>query len=121
MGGNIKIKLIISLLLTIFTFLILSCKLFSDEDETIKDPRTYDLTIDTIRYEGEWGYFYNLWGSSDNDVYLVGHFQKLLSDCVWTHFTLTPYLRSSKLKFYKPLKMVFMKRIHILEYLIEFE
>lgn len=59
-------------ILLIFALLTLSCSLFNDEDEPIKDPRTYDLTIDTIRYEGEWGYFYNLWGSSDNDVYLVG-------------------------------------------------
>ncbi len=78
MEGNIKIKLIISLLLTIFTFLIFSCSLFSDEEEPNKDPRTYEWTIDTLRFfNSQHLMFLNIWGTAHNNVYHVGGSQDL--------------------------------------------
>ena len=60
------------ILITLLTIIPLSCSLFRDEDEPLKDPRTYEFTIDTIRYEGKQVLFKRLWGSSDKDVYICG-------------------------------------------------
>ncbi len=87
MGGNIKIKLIILLLLTIFTFLIFSCKLFRDEE----DFQNYDnlreithWTVDTLELPGvEDMYLRTFWGSSADDLYVVGHSSEGLIGAVW--------------------------------------
>jgi hypothetical protein len=62
----------------IFTtlFLNLKCK---DEptkppDNSLKGPRTYTWTVDTITYPGSWQTnMQSIWGSSTSDVYIVGH------------------------------------------------
>jgi len=41
---------------------------------SVKDPRTYTWRVDTISYPGSFQTsMYDIWGSSPNDVYVVGH------------------------------------------------
>jgi len=52
-------------LVIVFTVLFFGCK---------KDPRTYSWTADTLGYPGSYQTLMNdIWGSSHNDVYIVGH------------------------------------------------
>ena len=73
MNNIIRYKFIIlPVLITIFTILTHSCKLFCPEEEPLKDPRTYDFTIDSIKHESSWSLLDNIWGISDKDVYIAG-------------------------------------------------
>ena len=59
--------------ITLFALLTISCKLFRNEDEPIKDPRTYSFTIDTLRFHNSQQLiFQNIWGTNYNNVYHVG-------------------------------------------------
>jgi hypothetical protein len=55
-------------------FLALSCEKSPTGPEPVKDPRTYTWTIDTLAYPGSFQTtMRDIWGSSPNDVYVVGH------------------------------------------------
>ena len=69
-------KKILSQLLAfvLLSLIVLSCKKSPTEPETIKDPRTYSWTIDTLKSpETIQTMLWRLWGSSPSDVYAVGH------------------------------------------------
>ena len=63
--------------ITIFTFTVifLGCKKDNVVEVTpVKDPRTYTWTADTLGYPGAYQTLMtDIWGSSHNDVYVVGH------------------------------------------------
>jgi hypothetical protein len=59
----------------VFTAIFLGCKKDNLVDvKPIKDPRTYSWTADTLGYPGAYQTLMtDIWGSSHNDVYVVGH------------------------------------------------
>jgi hypothetical protein len=62
------------LFLLLVSFLTLTCEKSPTGPEPIKDPRTYTWTIDTLAYPGSFQTtMQDIWGSSANDVYVVGH------------------------------------------------
>lgn len=67
------VKYHIEILFSIFLLGIVACSgLIEDEPQT--DPREYTWTVDTLSYPNEFQtYLSNVWGSSGNDVYAVGH------------------------------------------------
>ena len=62
-------------LVIVFTVLFFGCKKDNVVDtKPVKDPRTYSWTADTLGYPGSYQTLMNdIWGSSHNDVYIVGH------------------------------------------------
>lgn len=57
----------------LFLMLQMSCKEKIVGPE-FKDPRTYTWIIDTLAYPGSFQTsMQDIWGSSPNDVYVVGH------------------------------------------------
>jgi len=70
---NNKIFLIVVFILP---FIITGCKKSDGviDVQPVKDPRTYTWTTDTLGYPGSsQTLMYDIWGSSPNDVYAVGH------------------------------------------------
>lgn len=59
----------------VFTVFFFGCKKDNVVDtKPVKDPRTYNWTADTLGYPGSYQTLMNdIWGSSHNDVYVVGH------------------------------------------------
>jgi len=58
----------------LLVFLALSCENSPTGPESLKDPRTYTWTVDTLAYPGSFETrMRQIWGSSPHDVYVVGH------------------------------------------------
>jgi hypothetical protein len=72
MNKKIFFVLVSSIVITILFF---GCKKVNVvETKPIKDPRTYSWTADTLGYPGSYQTLMSdIWGSSANDVYVVGH------------------------------------------------
>ena len=68
----------------VFTVFFLGCKKDNVVDiKPVKDPRTYSWTADTLGYPGSYQTLMtDIWGSSHNDVYVVGH-NSLSSGVMW--------------------------------------
>lgn len=67
----------ITLFLLVF-IVFFSCRKITEPLESIKDPRTYTWTIDTLSYQGTLQTWMSLlWGSSPNDMYAIGHCSSL--------------------------------------------
>ena len=67
-------RIVIPLGTLFFSLVFFSCDKSPTGPEPIKDPRTYTWTIDTLAYPGSFQTtMRDIWGSSANDVYVVGH------------------------------------------------
>ncbi|MBE0551597.1 MAG: hypothetical protein IH619_04380 [Ignavibacterium sp.] len=77
-------KIIFAMLFVLLSTLI-SCRDNTIDVKPPKDPRTYIWTADTLSYPGFFQtIMYDIWGSSPNDVYAVGHASA--NDGVMWHF-----------------------------------
>jgi len=74
---------LIFIVITLFS----GCKKDSVVDtKPVKDPRTYTWTADTLGYPGSYQTLMtDIWGSSANDVYVVGHCSRDNNGVMW-HF-----------------------------------
>jgi len=71
---GILLKSSVAVLILLLVLLSLTCDKSPTGPEPVKDPRTYTWTIDTLAYPGSFQTaMRDIWGSSPNDVYVVGH------------------------------------------------
>jgi len=69
-----RLKITVRLSACVLAILSLMCDKSPTGPEPAKDPRTYTWTIDTLAYPGSFQTMMrDIWGSSPNDVYVVGH------------------------------------------------
>ena len=75
MKKNSSLSIPVLLLLAVLLIVcVSSCRKNPIVPPTPKDPRTYTWTIDTLDYPGSaQTIMQSIWGSSPNDVYVVGH------------------------------------------------
>ena len=75
MKKNSSLSIPVLLLLAVLLIVcVSSCRKNPIVPPTPKDPRTYTWTIDTLAYPGSYQTsMQSIWGSSPNDVYVVGH------------------------------------------------
>jgi len=71
---GILLKSSVAVLILLLVLLSLTCDKSPTGPEPVKDPRTYTWTIDTLAYPGSiQTTMRDIWASSPNDVYVVGH------------------------------------------------
>jgi hypothetical protein len=77
----------VHILIIILTVLLTGCKKDNVVDiQPVKDPRTYTWTADTLGYPGAYQTLMsNIWGSSHNDVFVVGHSSMGGSGSMWQY------------------------------------